>query len=186
MKAGRLDEASAIFGPEYSKSIRNDPSAISLYARFWLKEAKTNQDSALEALETMARISPLEMWDRRQLAYLFIDVGKPARAEDVYGAAYLKTLGPEVEPLTRYASFWKSVNRNLFSALDAARRACQAAPDNASAWGMLADVCVVTANPKEGLAAVEKVLQLTKSQKDREKYETMKKQIQAALEKKDK
>jgi hypothetical protein len=42
----------------------------------------------------------------------------------------------------------------------------------------------VTANPKEGLAAVEKVLRLTKSQKDREKYETMKKQILAALEKK--
>ncbi len=106
---------------------------------------------------------------------------QPVPAYD--GADYLKTLTDD-EDLIRYASFWKFVNRNLFSALEAAQRACQTAPENANAWGILAEVHVSNGNLKEALTAVEKACQLTKSKKDLEKYETLSKQIKASSEKK--
>ncbi len=185
MKIGRSNDALAFYGPAYLSGIQSDPEALAAYADFWNREAKTNAESAAQAIETAARLPSLTMWTRMQLARLFLNSNKPGRAEEVYGPAYLKTVESDAEALIRYASYWKSLNRNLFSALEAARKACAVAPDEAKAWSTLVDVCVVTDNPKEGLAAVEKALQLTKSQKEREKLETLKKQIQAALDKKE-
>jgi tetratricopeptide (TPR) repeat protein len=183
LKANKLDDALAIYGPAYLADIRNDASALSTYARFWLTEAKTNKGSALEVLEIAARITPLAEWDRNSIARLFLEAQKPDRAEAVYGAEYLKTIESDAEALIRYSSFWKFVNRNLFSALEAAQRASQIAPNNANAWGTLAEVNVASGNLKEALPAIEKACLLTKSKKDLEKYEALSKQIKAELEK---
>jgi tetratricopeptide (TPR) repeat protein len=183
LKANRPEDVAAIYGSAYLAGIRDDASALCTYAQFWLMEAKTNKDSALEALETAARITPLSMWDRMRIARLLFDAGKPDRAEAVYGIEYLKTVASDAEALIRYASFWKSINRNLFSALDAARRASQAAPDNANAWGILAELYVANGDLKEALPAIEKACRLTKTKKALEKFEALSKQIKAELEK---
>ena len=183
LKAGKLEETLAIYGPSYLSAIRDSASGLTMYAGFWIKEGKSNREGAFEALETAARITPLRIWDRMSIARSFIDAGKPGRGEEVFGAECLKTL-TDVEDLIRYASFWKFVNRNLFSALEAARRASQAAPENPKAWAELAEVHVANGNLKEALEAVEKACRLTNSKKDLEKYEALRRQIKAALEKK--
>jgi len=183
LKADKLDDVTAIYGPAYLAEIRDDASALSSYAQFWLAEAKSNKDSVLEALETAARITPLEVWDRMSIARLFRDAGKPDRAEAVYGNEYLKTVESDAEALIRYASFWKRFNLNLFSALDASQRACRAAPENANAWGILAELHVANGNLTEALPAIEKACRLAKLKKDLEKYEALRKQIKAELEK---
>ncbi|MCX6563399.1 MAG: hypothetical protein NTU60_07310 [Candidatus Aminicenantes bacterium] len=183
VKNNRLGDATAIFGPEYLIHIRNDASALSMYSQFWLTEAKSNKDSAFEALETAAQLKSLNEWDRMSIARQFFDSGKTDRAEAVYGAEFLKTIGSDAEALIRYASFWKYGNRNLNSALDAAQRASRAAPGNAKAWGILAELYMANADLAQSLQAVDQACSLTKSKKDFEKYETLRKQIKAELEK---
>ena len=183
LRISKPDEVLAIYGPDYMAGIRDEPSALARYAQFWLKEGKGNQESALEALDLAARAKNLEAWDRLMIARSFLDAGKPSRAEDVYGAEYLKTIQSDAEALIRYSSFWKSINRNLFSALEAARRASQIAPDNGRAWGALAEASVADGNLKDALAAIEKACGLTKAEETLEKYENLRKQIKAELEK---
>jgi len=184
LKAGKLEETIAIYGPAYLAGIRDNASALTSYAQFWLKEGKTNKDSALKALETAAGITPLNIWDRMSIARSFIDANKLDRSEAVFGAEFLKIVS-DVEDLIRYASFWKSVNLNLFSALDAAQRASRMAPENAKAWAALAEVQAANGNFKEALPAVEKACRLTKSKEDLKKYEALSKQIRASQEKKE-
>jgi len=183
-KAGKAEAALAIFGPEYLEKNQDNPDALAEYGNFWLKQ-KSNLESADQALEKAAGLPSLTSRNRMRLARVFLDNAKPGRAEDIYGPAYLKTLGSEIEPLLFYSQFWKYTNRNLFSALEAARKACALAPTKIEAWKALAEICVVTAEPKEGLAAVEKALGLVKDSQERQKLETLKKQIQAALDKKE-
>jgi hypothetical protein len=183
LRISKPDETLAVYGPDYMAGIRDEPSALATYARFWLNEAKNNRESALEALDLAARAKNLEAWDRMTIARLFLDSGQPSRAEDVYGAGFLKTIQSDAEALIRYSSFWKSINRNLFSALEAARRASQIAPDNGRAWGTLAEAYVADGNLKDASAAIDKACGLSKDQETLEKYESLRKQIKAELEK---
>lgn len=183
LKIAKPEDVLAVYGPDYMAGIRDEPSALTTYARFWLKEGKGNRESALEALDLAARARNLEAWDRPMIARALLDSGQPTRAEDVYGAEFLKTIQSDAEALIRYSSFWKSINRNLFSALEAARRASQIAPDNGRAWGTLAESYVADGNLKDALAAIEKACGLSKAQETLEKYEDLRKQIKAELEK---
>ena len=183
LRAKRLDDASAIYGPGYQAGIQNDASALGMYAQFWLMEAKTNKDSAIEALEAAARIPRLEIFDRTRLARLFLEAGRPARAESIYGPEFLRTISANPEDLIRYASFWKAVNRNLFSAIEGAQRASRIAPGNETAWYLLAQVYVANGNLKDALSAIEKACGLTKSKQALKKYEDFRNQIKAELDK---
>jgi cytochrome c-type biogenesis protein CcmH/NrfG len=82
--------------------------------------------------------------------------------------------------------FWEYDNRNLSLALKAALQAGRIDPENALAWGILAEVYLAKSNLKEALPAVDKACRLTKSKRDLDKYEALRKKINAELEKIDK
>jgi hypothetical protein len=184
LKAGRPDDALAVFGPEFLKANQSDFQALTMYAQFWLLTAKSNTENALEALDAAAQIASPRPSDRAQLAFLFIQTKQQARAEEVYGPKLLDTLGDDFSALMRYASFWQWHNKNLFSALEAARRASRAAPENPAVWGTLAEVCEAASEPGEGLAAAEKACRLSKSKSDRERFEAVRLRLKSAVEKK--
>lgn len=183
VKINRPDAALAVFGPSYLPSLGEDASALCEYARFWMVDTKMNKESAMEALEKASRLKSLTMWDRNRAASIFLSVGKPDRAEAIYGAEYLKTIAGDAEALFRYAQFWMYLNKNLNTALEAAQQACQLAKDNHEAWAVLSQLLVIHDRLEDALTAIDNACRLAKSKKTAEKYETSRKQIRAALEK---
>ena len=186
VKINKLDAALAVFGPGYLPAIREDAMALSEYARFWMVDTKMNKESAMEALETAARLKSLTWMDRRTAASVFLSIGRPDRAEEIYGSGYLQTITGDAEALFRYAQFWMYSNRNLNTALEAAERACKLTKDKPDAWAVLSQLCVIHGRLEEALSAIDKACELATSKKAAEKYETSRKQIKSELEKKKK
>ncbi|MCJ7565490.1 MAG: hypothetical protein MUP52_13005, partial [Candidatus Aminicenantes bacterium] len=182
-KANRPEAVFSVFGPSYLPHIKDDPLALCQYARFWLGK-NTNKDSALEALDAAVRLPSLTWADRMSAAIGYLTAGRPDRAEEVYGPAYMKSIAGNARALTNYAMFWKRMGKNLNSALEAARSACDLAKDNSDSWATMAELLLLDGKPGEALTAIEKALSLTKSKDSISRYESVRKQIKDALAKK--
>jgi len=183
IKAGKPETIREVFGPDYLPYIKDSGLGLGMYAGLWLS-LKENKDSAIQALETASRLPNLDWFDRSYIARYFIQAGLPGRAEDIYGPDYMKSIAGDAKALENYATFWKRMNKNLSSALAAARAACDLAKDNPEAWATLAELLIVDGKPGEALTAIDKAMSLTKSKDSLARFEGVKKKIKEALAKK--
>lgn len=126
LKAGKTDEALAVFGPEFVKTPKLAGSALTMYARFWTQK-KTNLESAAAALDMALAQSPDDAYVRQGAATVFMTMGKPEKAEEVYGPAFMKDQD-DAYAKGSYARFWAGHKRNLDDALAAARWAVDSNP----------------------------------------------------------
>jgi cytochrome c-type biogenesis protein CcmH/NrfG len=76
------------------------------------------------------------------------------------------------------------VNKNLSAALEAAQQSSKLAKKNAEAWAVVAQIYVKHERLEEALAAVEKACQLATSKRTAERYDSLRQQIRAEIEKK--
>ncbi len=120
-KADKTAEALAVFGPEYAATPKLAGTALTAYARFWTQK-KTNLESAAAALDTALAQSPDDAYVRQGAATVFMTMGKPEKALDVYGPAFIKTQD-DGYALGTYAQFWAGQKTNLDDALAAGLKA---------------------------------------------------------------
>jgi tetratricopeptide (TPR) repeat protein len=111
-------------------------------------------------------------------ARIYADADQMKKALAVYGPEHLKTIMNTGALLGRYAQFWSGVSQNLESALEAAKKARDLAPDSYSGWNILSQVYLKMKNYDEALKAAEKALSLAPDEPLQIK-ESIKKNIEA-------
>ncbi len=97
-------------------------------------------------------------------ARILIDAGQKDRALAVFGPEFLKQHMGDAPVLSGYASFWSGQSLNLGSALAAAKKSVQLAPDPYRGWMTLSQVQLKLKNYDEALRAAEKALALAPAQ----------------------
>ncbi|MCX6561345.1 MAG: hypothetical protein NTZ26_12630 [Candidatus Aminicenantes bacterium] len=91
-------------------------------------------------------------------AQAYLDIGAEDKALACYGPDFLKKNLANATVLTPYASFWARQEKNLDSALEAAKKAAELTPDNFVAWTSMAQVYVKMKNGAEAIKAADKAL----------------------------
>ena len=111
-------------------------------------------DEAAKSIGDNARMVP-------SIAQAYVDISADDKALALYGPEFLKKNIAIVTALGPYASFWARQDKNLDSALAAAKKLVELAPDAGGNWLMLANVYVVLKNGPEAIKAAETALAKT-------------------------
>lgn len=131
---------------------------LNLARLYALKGDKTKAiaivDEAAKATGDNARMVP-------SVAQAYLDISAEDKALALYGPEFLKKNIATVTALGPYASFWARQDKNLDSALAAAKKLVELAPDAGGNWLMLANVYVVLKNGPEAIKAAETALAKT-------------------------
>lgn len=144
------------------------------YANFWVQQNK-NTDSALAMAEMALRLNPENWYSIQSLAQIYLKLNKDDKALEVYGPGLAKKNWDKSSELARYSRFWTGQGKNLDSALEAAKRAVELAPDEAYNWDAVSQACLKLKKYDEALKAEEKAVALA----DASAVETYKKRIEA-------
>jgi tetratricopeptide (TPR) repeat protein len=110
-------------------------------------------DEAAKAAGDNARMIP-------GIAQAYLDIGAEDKALGVYGPAFLQRSLAAAAAITPYASFWARQDKNLDSALEAAKKAVEMNPNAFVGWTTLAQVYVKMKNAPEALKAADKALEV--------------------------
>jgi tetratricopeptide (TPR) repeat protein len=97
-------------------------------------------------------------------AQIYADAGRSDKALAVYGPEFLKTNMENSGILGRYAQFWAAQGQNLDSALAAAKKVTELAPDSFNSYTALSTVYQKLKNYDEALKAAEKALSIAPAQ----------------------
>jgi tetratricopeptide (TPR) repeat protein len=92
-------------------------------------------------------------------AQAYLDVGAEDKALAIYGPAFLQKSLAAASSITPYASFWARQEKNLESALEAAKKAVEMNPAAFVGWTTLAQVYVKMKNAPEAIKAADKALE---------------------------
>ena len=144
------------------------------YANFWVQQNK-NTESALAMAEIALKLKPDDWYTAMQLAQIYIKVNKEDKALEVFGPSFVKKNWDKAGNLASYARTWTAQTKNLDSALEAAKRAVELAPDEAYNWDAVSQACLKLKKYDEALKAEEKAVALAPASA----VETYKKRIEA-------
>jgi len=181
-KSGKIQEVDKFFGPTTLTQTLDDDLGLSVYLQFWQDRGK-DAEYILPALELMEKLPRLEWMDRVAIAQTYAKMKFYDRAEKIYGPEYLKTIAADGQKLIYYAQFWAPQNKNLFSAMEAARAAARIVPEKAAAWGVLADLLQLDGKKDEAKTAIAKAVNLAKSKSEKERFEKRKAEIYGEMKK---
>jgi tetratricopeptide (TPR) repeat protein len=95
------------------------------------------------------------------IAQAYLDISAEDKALAIYGPEFLNKNIGTAAALGPYASFWARQDKNLDSALLAAKKAVELAPDTGSNWLTLANVYVKMKNAAEAIKAADTALAKT-------------------------
>jgi len=129
------------------------------YAAFWAGQ-NMNTESALAMAEMSVRMNPDNLFLLRQAAGVCSKLNRMDRALELFGPKYVDENITDANKLSSYASFWANEEKNLESALVAARKVVELSPANASYWGVLATVHQKLKNFDEAIIAGEKAVEV--------------------------
>jgi len=119
---------------------------------------KGDKAAALKAADSAAK----QVGDNPRMlsmaAQAYLDIGAEAKALDIYGPKFLKKNMADASILGQYAGFWTRQEKNLKSALEAAKKAVELTPAAPAAWLSLGNVYIKMKNKAEALKAVTKAL----------------------------
>jgi len=126
---------------------------INLAGLYFLKGDKAK---AIAAAEDAAKIAE-DKW-LSKIAGVFLEAGREDRALDVYGPDYVRKNFKKGLGLTLYMNFWMNRDKNLESALDAAKRSVELMPGNFMVWNWMSRIYLKRKNYPEALKTAEKAL----------------------------
>lgn len=96
------------------------------YANFWVNH-KTNTESAEEMMELAMKLSPDRWYNFQSAAQNYLKLDKEDKALEVFGPEFIKKYEDNSNVLNSYAWFWANREKNLESALKAAKRSVELA-----------------------------------------------------------
>jgi tetratricopeptide (TPR) repeat protein len=117
-------------------------------------------------------------------ARIFVEADKMDRALAIYGPDYLKKNIDKPGVAAGYASFWARQNKNLASALEAAKKAVELTPDNFSIWNTLSQINLNLKKYDDALKAAEKAVETAPNEQLKNIYRKQIDQIKAAAQEK--
>jgi tetratricopeptide (TPR) repeat protein len=121
---------------------------------------KGDKAKALETVDAAAK----EIGDNARMipaiAQAYLDIGAEDKALAIYGPEFLKKNIGNAAQLGPYASFWTRQEKNLESALEAAKKAVELAPDNPMGWTTLGNVYLRMKNAAEAVKAADKAVEV--------------------------
>lgn len=113
-----------------------------------------------------------------------LDADRMDRALAVYGPEYIQKNMDKGPALTSYAAFWSRLNKNLESALEAAKKTAELTPDAAGNWATLGQIYLKLNRHDEAIKATEKAVEKARSEQQKEIYRKQIEQIKKAAEEK--
>jgi tetratricopeptide (TPR) repeat protein len=129
------------------------------YSNYWLNKNE-NQDSAVEMAETALKLQPENAYFLQQAANAYAKTGHDAKALELYGPGWMKKNIADANALYSYASFWTRQEKNLPSALAAAKKVVELKPKTYYYWAALSDVQAKMKNTAEAIKAAEKAVEV--------------------------
>jgi predicted Zn-dependent protease len=130
------------------------------YANFWL-ENQANQESAVAMAETALKLQPDNAYILQQAAGAYLKTGKEDKALAIFGPGYAKQKSDDASALYSYTRFWVGHDKNLDSALEAAKKAVDLRPGADYIWSTLSDVYLKLKNYPEALGTAQKAFDLS-------------------------
>jgi tetratricopeptide (TPR) repeat protein len=183
MLKGDKEKAEEAFGKDFMEG-RVSSLSYSLrdYADFWAKQ-KTNIESAEEMMELAVKLKSDSVYFKQSAAGMYVRLNKLEKAMEIYGPGFIKEHPDKSDDLNSYAWFWANQEKNLESALEAAKKSVELAPSQYN-WDTLGLVCFKLKRYEEALKAEEKAIEL--AGKRVEAYEKRIEQIKKAMAEKEK
>lgn len=159
-----LKDDKLMVGEVYGKNFIKNRARIfaldlSRYANYWAGKKK-NLESAQDMVELALQIQPDDSGILSQAAGLYIKMNKEDKALKLFGPEYFKKNITDSNNLWSYANFWARQGKNLDSALEAAKKIVDLAPEDYFKWDTLSSVYVKQKNFAEAIKASEKALEL--------------------------
>ena len=140
-----------------------------------LSRKELGEQILLAMAEMALRLNPENWYSIQSLAQIYLKLNKDDKALEVYGPGLAKKNWDKSSELARYSRFWTGQGKNLDSALEAAKRAVELAPDEAYNWDAVSQACLKLKKYDEALKAEEKAVALAVASA----VETYKKRIEA-------
>ena len=121
---------------------------------------KGEKAKAVETIDAAAAESGDNARMIPSIAQAYIDIGAEDKALALYGPEFVKKNIGRAASLSPYASFWARQEKNLDSALEAAKKAVELGPENPMGWITLGTVYVKLKNAAEAVKAADKALEV--------------------------
>ncbi len=122
MLKGEEDKANEVFGKDFMEGQVSSLSYyLTQYADFWVKYKK-NTDSAEKMVELAIELNPDRWYYRQSAANIYLKLDKEDKALEVFGPRFAEKNKDDADILNSYAWFWANQEKNLESALDAAKK----------------------------------------------------------------
>jgi tetratricopeptide (TPR) repeat protein len=159
---GEPDKADNAFGKDFIDGyVSTAVYTLTGYANFWI-EQKKNLDSVEAMADLAAKIRPDQWYTLRNVADIYIKLGKPDKALAVFGPGFAGANQGDQSLLASYASFWSRQGTNLDSALEAAKKSVELRSDRYNNF-TLAQILFKLKKYQEALAPAEKAAELAKA-----------------------
>jgi tetratricopeptide (TPR) repeat protein len=135
-----------------------------------------------------AKLKPDQGYTLAQIAGIYVKLDKNDKALAIYGPEFAKKNWGDQGVLSSYANFWNRQDKNLDSALEAAKRSVELASDYYNNY-VLGQVLFKLKSYAEALKAAEKAVELVKPMAVKyegfpvQQYENLVKQIKDAMAK---
>lgn len=123
-KAGMMEKALAVFGPDFATGHQDDLPALYEYGMYWVNQA-LNLESAVPALTRALSLSPSTWTNHWRAARALARIKNPEAVLEVFGPAYLPNIKDDALALSQYAEYWIRQNSNRQSAIEALEMAVQ-------------------------------------------------------------
>lgn len=174
------DKADKAYGKRFMEGrVSQLVYALRDYADFWVRK-KTNTESAEEMMDLAVKLNPDSTYILRSAVTIYVKLDKVEKALDIYGPEYIKNQMDKSSTLGSYARFWAGLGKNLESALKAANKSVELAPDSYN-WDTLSRVYEKLNNYDKALKAQEKAVELAGEQAQR--YQGRINQLKKAMKK---
>jgi tetratricopeptide (TPR) repeat protein len=158
MLKGDPDKAKESYGERFvNRQIGLLTSSLVQYAQFWM-DKNTNLESALTAVETALKFEPDMIYVLQTAAGLYMKLGQESKALAIYGPEFSKKNADKAGPLYGYSRFWLTHDKNLESALAAARRSVELDAGTWFYWDTLAGLEAKFKNFAAAVKAQEKAV----------------------------
>ncbi len=150
---------------EYGKDfidgyVSNGVYALTGYANFWLGQNK-NLESVEAMADLAAKLKPDQSYTLSQIAGIYGKLNKTDKALAIYGPEFAKKNWGDPDILSSYAAFWNRQEKNLDSALAAAKKSVELGPDYYNNY-ILGQILFKQKKYAEALKAAEKAVELVK------------------------
>jgi tetratricopeptide (TPR) repeat protein len=168
------------YGKSYAEErIQTLNSDLRNYASFWAQKGE-NLESAREMIEMAMKMDPENSSLKSIAATVYLKMDLEDEAMSIYGPDYIQEIMEKSSDLYRYASYWARENRNLESALKAAKQAVKLSPQP-YIWNVLASVYWKMKEYPKAQEALEEAVTLQPSNNYyRSRLKQLKKEIKEA------